>query len=195
MLKFLACAEAMVNRFSCDWTVVTARDLSLSHLFLFNIYYDGELDALANSQTFNITDGSENSSITSTSSNFATGSTSSVTSALATNTPTAAETSAAAGPIASKGADQSGGMSTGAKVSIGIAVAVLALGGLAAGYFLYGRRVKKQQQGAASGLAPGRAPKPTEQKPAGSVAHHPQEMDSMYSHSMRHELDSGTAGR
>lgn len=181
----------MVNRFSCDWTVVTTRDLSLSHMFLFNIYYDGESDVLAVSQTFNITDGSENSSTTSdsTSSTSATSPTSSATSPSATNTPSTAVTSAAAGPAATTDPDQSSGLSKGAKVGVGIAVAVLALGGLAAGYFLYERRVKKQLQGVDPALDAGGSPVPTEQKPSGSLAHRPHEIDSLYSHSMTHELD------
>lgn len=187
----------MVNRFSYDWTVVTSKDLSFSHLFLFNIFYDGELGPVAVSQTFNITDGSENPSTTSdsTSSTSATSLTSSAISASATTTPSTAATSAAAAPTASTDPDQSGGLSTGAKVGIGIAVAVLTLGGIAAGYFLYRRRAKKQPQGVATALATGGSPVPTEQKPAGSVVGGPQEMDSLHSHSMLHELDGGATRR
>lgn len=168
---------------------MTTRDLSLSHMFLFNIYYDGESDVLAVSQTFNITDGSENTSSTS-----ATSPISSATSPSATNTPSTAVISAAAGPTATTDRDQRSGLSTGAKVGVGIAVAVLALGGLAAGYCLYGRRVKKQQQGVAPILDAGKSLATTEQKPSGSLAHRPHEIDSLYSHSITHELD-GVATR
>lgn len=184
----------MVNRFSYDWTVVTNKDLSFSNLFLFNIFYDGELDPVAVSQTFNITDGSESPSTTSdsTSSPSATSPTSSATpSAAATTTPSTTAASAAAAPTASPDPDQSGGLSTGAKVGIGIAVAVLALGGIAAGYILYRRRAEKQQQGVAPAIAAGGSPLPTEQKPADSVADQPHEMDSLHRHSMMHELDGG----
>lgn len=189
--------QSMVNRFSYDWTVVTNKDLSFSHLFLFNIFYDGELDPVAVSQKFNITDSSENPSTTSdsTSTTSATRPTSSATSASATFTPSTAATSAAPVPTASTDPDQSGGLSTGAKVGIGIAVAVLALGGIAAGYFLYRHRAKKQQQGVAAALAAGGSPVPKEQKRAGSVADHPHEMDSLHSHSMLHELDGGATRR
>lgn len=176
---------------------MTTRDLSLSQLFFLNIFYDGEQHALAFSQIFNITDGAENLSKISgsTSSISVTSSTSSATSASDTTTPNTAVTSAAAGPTASTDPDQRSGLSTGTKVGIGIAVAVLALGGLAAGYFLYGRRVKKQQQGVAPALAAGASPVPTEQKPTGSLPHHPHEMDSLYNHSMTYELDGGATRR
>lgn len=183
----------MVNRFSYDWTVVTNKDLSFSQLFLFNIFYDGELGPVAVSQTFNITDGSGNPSTTSdsTSSTSPTSPTSSATSASITTTPSNAATSVAAAPTANTDPDQSGGLSNGAKVGIGIAVAVLALGGIAAGYFLYRRRAKNQHQGFAPALAAGGSPVLTEQKPAGSVADHAHEIDSLHNHSTMHELDGG----
>lgn len=187
----------MVNRFSYDWTVVTNKDLSFSQLFLFNIFYDGELDPVAVSQTFNITDGSDNPSTTSdfTSSTSPTSPTSPATSASVTTTPSNAATSVAAAPTANTDPDQSEGLRNGAKVGIGIAVVMLALGGIAAGYLMYRRRAKNQQQGVASALAAEGSPVPTEQKPAGSVAYHPHEMDSLHNHSMMHELDGGATRR
>lgn len=198
----------MTNETSTDWTVVTTKDLSLSNLFLFNLFYDGETSPVAASETFNITDGSTAS--TTTSSSSATSSTTTSGSATSSTTTSTSSTShgltgsatstaaAAAATTTGSVSNQSGGLSTGTKVGVGIGVSVAALGGIAVGYFLFRRRAKKQQH-----VAPPHAAEqshvPMGEKPAGLTAEPtyeraPYELHGLSRPPMIHEL-SGDATR
>lgn len=187
MLRY--CTETLLNEDSADWTVTTDKNLSFSNLFLFNLFYDGDTSPVAVSETFNITD----TSTSSTSTTSSTSSTSPTSSSFATS-PTRSIASSTDGATVGTGSasDESGSGSgelvTGAKIGIGIAVPVVALLGIAACYFLFRHRAKKQQY-AATSLAPGQAP--AEQKPAGIIPGQRYELDGLNDggiSSMTHEL-------
>ncbi|KAH6646643.1 hypothetical protein BKA67DRAFT_540146 [Truncatella angustata] len=128
---------------STDWTVSTDKNLSFSHLFLFNLFYDGEINPVAVSETFNITDTSSTSTTSSTSS------TSSSTSAASTRMSSTTSSTdgfttatSSTGPASDR--NENGGLTTGAKIGIGVAVPAVALLGVVAGWFLFRHRAKKQ---------------------------------------------------
>ncbi|KAI0008823.1 hypothetical protein F4779DRAFT_585397 [Xylariaceae sp. FL0662B] len=182
-------AKTLTNETSYDWTVVTNKDLSYSHLFLLNLFYDGEIRPVAVSETFNITDTSP-SSTTTTSSTSSTSSTGSTSSTSSTSAPSA--TISGASSTAAPDDSSSGGLSTGAKIGVGVAVPIVALLGIAAGYLLFRHRADKQQD-AATTLAPAQAP--GEQKPVDPILGYPYEMDSssgsqQMSHGGQHSLVS-----
>lgn len=197
--------DSVTNETSTDWTVVTTKDLSLSNLFLFNLFYDGETSPVAASETFNITDGS--TAITTTSSSSSTSSTTASSSATSSATTpssatthglTGSSTSAAAATTTGSVSGQSGGLNTGTKVGVGIAVSAVALGGIAMGYFLFRRRAKKQQY-ATPPHAAEQSPVPMEQKPADLAVgptydRAPYELHGLSGPAMIHEL-SGDATR
>ncbi|KAJ4421960.1 hypothetical protein N0V82_003356 [Gnomoniopsis sp. IMI 355080] len=165
--------ESAVDETSSDWTVTTDKNLSFSNLFLFNLFYEGETSPVAVSETFNITGDSSSSTTTSSASttssataistNFLT-STISVAATSHTGSATSSTTTAAAASTTGTVSSQSGGLSTGTKIGVGIAVPAVAFIGIAVGYFLFRHRAKKQQY-AATPHAAEQSPGPMEQKP------------------------------
>lgn len=178
--------EALLNESSVDWTVTTERNLSFSNSFIFNLFYDGDLSPASLSETFNITDTSTSSSSTtsftsSTSSTFVAIHTSSV--VYSTNG------GMAAGTVSASDETGSVGLATGAKIGIGITIPAVALLGIAAGYFIFRHRAKKQQDVTTS-LVPEQVP--VDQKPASSIPRPMYELDGSNGSqifSMAHELD------
>lgn len=194
--------ESVTGVTSTAWTVKTDKSLSFSNLFLFNLFYDGETSPVAVSETFNITGVSSSSTTTSSATSSSTTSistTSSFTTSTSATSPTGSATSAAAAATTGAISDQRGGLSTGAKVGIGIGTAAVALGGIAVGYFLFRHRAKKQQYVGPPHAAGHLSPVPMEQKPAhqsaGPIYEPPTyELHGLSGPTMMHEL-SGDATR
>ncbi|KAK6201921.1 hypothetical protein LQW54_009235 [Pestalotiopsis sp. IQ-011] len=137
---------SIMNETSYDWIVTTDKDLSMSDLFRFQIFYKGDTSPSATSETFRITDDSTSSSSVSS----ATSSTTSASTADPTTSVGSSTTAATAGPTSASPAASSetgnGGLAIGTKIGLGVAVPVVALLGIAAGYCLFRHRAKKQQQ-------------------------------------------------
>jgi uncharacterized protein YneF (UPF0154 family) len=179
--NMLRCSiEGRLGDTSYEWTVITNKNLTFSNLFLLNLFYDGNISPVAVSETFNITDPSIGSTTSTSSTSSATSTTSSVTSS----------TSGATNGTGSPDPSSSGDLSIGAKIGIGIGVPVVALLGIAVGYFLYRQQSKKQQYAAAP-PAPEQTPPMTEQKLA---EHVPGQMHEMGSLTPTYEMNGMSSG-
>ncbi|OBT48160.1 hypothetical protein VE00_01073 [Pseudogymnoascus sp. WSF 3629] len=134
---------------SFSWTVQTNKDLSVSNMFYLCLFVEGESASAANSHYFNIT-GTAASAIVqltsttqSTSSTETTSSTHTTSSTIAdTPTPTSAaeSTSTSSTDVVSP---PPAGMSVGVKAGIGIGIAAAITSGIIAGWFIFGRRKRK----------------------------------------------------
>lgn len=204
----------MVGAQSFDWIVATDKNLSASTLFLFNIFYEGDTSPSAVSETFRITDDDSTSSsstttTTSSSTTFVTsasitGAASLTTSTISTTPISAVSTMTSAGdttgavtaqtslPPAEQNADNDG-LSLSAKVGLGIAVPVVALLGIAAGYYIFRHRAAKQQKQHAAKLVTQTEP-PMYQEPPNPPPYYRYEMDGV-NHPRMHELYGDPAGR
>lgn len=135
---------------------------------------------MAVSETFNITNVSSSSTTTSSTTSSSTTldsatSTTLIYSTIATGsaTSTAAAAAAAATTTSSRQdavSEKSGGLTTGTKAGVGVAVPVVALGALAIGYCLFQRRAKKEQRVVAPPVAAEQSPMDMEHKPAELIA-------------------------
>jgi hypothetical protein len=203
----------MVGAQSFDWIVATDKNLSASTLFLFNIFYEGDTSPSAVSETFRITDDdSASSSSTTTASSSTTfvtsasitGAASLTTSTMSTTPISAASTTTSAGdttgavtaqtslPPAEQNTDNDG-LSLSAKVGLGIAVPVVALLGIAAGYYLFRHRAAKQRKQHATKLVAQTEP-PMYQEPPNPPPYHRYEINGV-NYPRTHELHGDPAGR
>lgn len=136
---------SIMNETSYDWVVATDKDLSMSDLFLFNIFYEGDTSPSAISETFRIThDSTRSSSVSSAASSTTSASTADPTTSAASSTTVATAGPTSASPVASSETGN-GGLATGTKIGLGVAVPVVALLGIAVGYCFFKHRAKKQQ--------------------------------------------------
>ncbi|KAK8098938.1 uncharacterized protein PG998_012179 [Apiospora kogelbergensis] len=150
--------QRLTGRSTIDWTVATSKDLSFSSNFLLNMFYDGDSKPVAVSKRFNITDTRKTStSTTSTSLISTSGLISTPPTSTAASTPALVATSSAPEHATDDGAGGEG-LSTGAKAGIGVAVPVVALLGIGAGYFLNKYRTSKARPPTTWGADPGQIP-------------------------------------
>lgn len=116
------------------WTVQTTKDLTLSSMFSLFLFLEGATSPEANTYYFNITN-KEVASPTfkdSSSTTITTGSTSATVTESTTPAPISASTTPILIPV-------SGGLSTGAKVGLGIGIPAVALLGFCVGWFIFSR--------------------------------------------------------
>ncbi|RVX72749.1 hypothetical protein B0A52_04148 [Exophiala mesophila] len=136
---------------SFAWTVTTQRDLSKSRVFFFQIFIEGDTGPSASSHYFNITgggSGGEGAVETTTSTSSSSASTSPATSSIIPPTTTTTSSSssntsssaASSSVLASSASNDTGGLSTGAKVGLGIGIPLAVAIGVGVGWFLFGRR-------------------------------------------------------
>lgn len=122
------------------------------------MFYDGDSKPVAVSKRFNITDTRKTStSTTSTSLISTSGLISTPPTSTAASTPAPVATSSAPEHATDDGAGGEG-LSTGAKAGIGVAVPVVALLGIGAGYFLNKYRTSKTRPPTTWGADPGQIP-------------------------------------
>ncbi|KAF3005513.1 hypothetical protein E8E14_002687 [Neopestalotiopsis sp. 37M] len=204
---------SMVGAQSFDWIVATDKNLSASTLFLFNIFYEGDTSPSAVSETFRITDDDSTSSSSTTTASSSTtfvtsasitGAASLTTSTISTTPISTVSTTTSAGdttgavtaqtslPAAEQNTGNDG-LSVSAKVGLGIAVPVVALLGIAAGYYIFRHRAAKQQKQNASKLVAQTEP-PMYQEPPNPPPYFRYEMDGV-NHSRTHELYGDSMGR
>ncbi|KAL1873227.1 hypothetical protein Daus18300_004047 [Diaporthe australafricana] len=138
--------ESVINRTDYQWTVRTDLDTSVSNVFLLALYQQGETEVTGTSHYFNIS-----STTTSSTSTSGTASTTSTSSSTGISSATGSSTSLL--PGASSAAtdtpapdSSSGGLSTGAKIGIGVSIPLAVIIGLIAGWLFFGRRRKQKDQ-------------------------------------------------
>ncbi|CZR64708.1 uncharacterized protein PAC_14607 [Phialocephala subalpina] len=134
------------NTTSFNWNVSTAKDLGVSHAFFFDLYLEPTtIDANvanedARSHYINITSAIVPTTSTTTASST-TSSSSSVTAKTSTaSVTTSPTTSATAVPIPA-----SDGLSTGAKIGLGLGVPIVVIALIAIGWLIFGRRKQKHE--------------------------------------------------
>jgi len=147
----------LANSTSFSWIVGTTKDLTVSNMFFFCLFVEGENSAAANSHYFNITakSGTQQTVGSSTTSSVKSSSTSSsATTASSTNSenfPTSisttnSTTSASTDPTATLSVSESNkGLSTGDKFGVGIGVVGAIAIGIIAGWCIFGRRKQHNQ--------------------------------------------------
>ncbi|KAH8589031.1 hypothetical protein B0O99DRAFT_692908 [Bisporella sp. PMI_857] len=129
--------NAAPDTLSTPWTVNTKKNLTVSPMFYFNLFLEGETTSLTNSHYFNITARSTTPTTSSTSSTTDSASTSASSYQTSTSPSPATTTPSTSPPVVI-----SSGLGTGAKVSIGVGVVGAALLGVLAGWLILGRRRK-----------------------------------------------------
>ena len=155
---------------SFSWTANTTKNLATSNLFFLCLVIQGETAASANSHYFNITSKeakpdsattSTTRSVSTSASNAADSSTypesiPSATHPLTTNASSAAASTQTSTTLSPK--PSSGELSSGAKAVIGLGIFFAAILGIAAGWFLFGRK-GKQNLSTSMPLSPYEPPK------------------------------------
>lgn len=135
---------SVVNVTNFQWLVGTAKDLTVSNVFLLSIYIEGGTVVEGTSHYFNISSKSVKSATTTSSSTSSSTTSSSIfevpSSTESPVTTATSTTSTTAPPTAN-----SNGLSQGATIGLGVGVPCAVALGVAVGWFFFGRRRRSQQ--------------------------------------------------
>ncbi|KAL9616961.1 MAG: hypothetical protein Q9160_008231 [Pyrenula sp. 1 TL-2023] len=139
--------NAAPDTLSASWTVNTNKNLTVSPMFYFNLFFEGETGSLTNSHYFNISAKSATTTSSSTSSAIS----STTTSATSTHSPTSSSVTT---PTPSQPpTPASSGLSTGAKVGIAVGVIGATLVGVLTGWLFLGRKRRMDKTETATSVA------------------------------------------
>ncbi|KAF2799744.1 hypothetical protein K505DRAFT_404462 [Melanomma pulvis-pyrius CBS 109.77] len=142
MLPMEYLTQSVVDRTSYEWLVVTGKNLTESNMFFFCIFREGSTSADANSHYFNITPKAVAPAPSSSASPSST--TISISVSSSTLTPSASPTAPPSNVSSTTSVPTpSGGLTTGAKVGLGVGIPIAMTLGLAAGFFLFKHYRKK----------------------------------------------------
>ncbi|KAK3722748.1 hypothetical protein LTR37_002320 [Vermiconidia calcicola] len=129
---------------SYSWDITTTKSLDVSRIFFLEIFIRGQTAPAAFSHYFNVTGGPE-SAVASSSSATPTSSLSSATTYQPTSPTTGLTAPASVTSAASSPSPDEGGLSTGAKVGLGVAIPVAVIAGLLAGWWFFARKRKSNK--------------------------------------------------
>lgn len=157
--------QNVVNTTLYDWTVVVSDNLphtiSESNLFYLSIFQEGKRSSDDNSHYFNInqakpTTTSETSTTTTTSASTSQSTNAEMASSIFPASTTSLSPSATSEPTTTQEPPPSPatGMSTGAKIGIGVGIPAAAIIGIGAGWLFFGRRRRQSEKGASIAAGP-----------------------------------------
>ncbi|KAH6856330.1 hypothetical protein B0I37DRAFT_351402 [Chaetomium sp. MPI-CAGE-AT-0009] len=123
------------------WIVATTKDLSVSNMFFLSIFEEGKANADSNSHYFNLTRNSDTGPTAAEVTTSASSSTGRISPTSTSATVPAAETTSdPAATSSALSAESPGGLDSGAKIGIGVAIPCAAILGVIAGYLIFRRR-------------------------------------------------------
>lgn len=161
-LCFSLVAKAVLTRYpenrqglsSYNWDITTTKSLSVSRIFFFEIFVQGDTSPAAVSHYFNVT-GSVEAASSSSSSASPTGiPTSSATSRTSPSSTDSSTPASSASGTSTPSSNSDGGLSLGAKVGLGVGIPIAVIGGLLVGWFFFGRKKKRNSNNNPSWMQP-----------------------------------------